>query len=133
MVPLRFRYLYRRQVDVTSIDECGEPIDKSAEQHSRSEILTDPRYYQRKLIASKSRYKLVRSGATLQAASYRHEQFVADLMPQRIVNCFELVHVEEEHSDLFFWTAVLQFQAEMTTQKGSIWKVRQGVIRGQSN
>ena len=54
-------------------------------------------------------------------------------MTQCIINGFELVHVEEEHSDLVFRIASFQLPAEMTAQEGSIRELRKGVIRGQSN
>jgi hypothetical protein len=36
-------------------------------------------------------------------------------MPKGIVNCFEFVHVEEQHGDLIVGPAVIEFYGEMTT------------------
>ncbi|MGY3111091.1 hypothetical protein ACVWW7_007718 [Bradyrhizobium sp. LM6.9] len=84
--------------------------------------------YDGEFVAAKPRHEVRRACAPAEALRDRLQEFVADEMPERVVDALELVDVDIVHRELFTRGDESQFLAQMLVEQGAVGQVGQRIV-----
>jgi hypothetical protein len=82
----------------------------------------------RKFIAPKPRDKIGLPDTALQAGSHHLQQFIADMMPERIVDGLEFVDVDIKQCELLVPFGSLQLALDLFAEQHPVWQVSERVV-----
>ena len=82
----------------------------------------------RKLVAAEPRDQIGLAEATPDAASHRLQQFIADMVSERVVDALELVDIDIEQGELLAGTGSLQFAFDLFAEQHPVRQVGQRVV-----
>ena len=93
-----------------------------------SAVFADRGLNHRELVAAEPRDKIGLADAAPDAGRHRLEQFVADMMPERIVDALEFVDVDIKQSELLAAAGSLQLALDLFAEQHPVRQVGQRVV-----